>query len=223
MSPVEDYLQAAQTLIATCRMAAIQSLPEEARHRAGELLRGRPRRPIDAEMADTPAGQRLVRRGAELAAHLLHVRLYSAGGNEDDEGAVSALVMQALPALTAHDLSERLQGARLIAEAAPHGGRCERALRDLATLLSRPAHEAFAPAGHLCRRVMADFADLYRPFADLAWWSWQGDRVLVPVEITRAAAVSLVAIGHQKTRVAERAGISRVTLDRWIRDYADRT
>lgn len=212
----EDYLAAAQTLLATCRMAAIQSLPVEAQARAHELLR-----PSARDRNRGPVGQQLLMdRGAALAAHLLHARLYTVGGTEDDEGGVAALVKQALPSLDAQDLAERLQGARLVAEAAPHGGRCELALRDLVTLLSRPDSETVAPAGHLCRRMMVDFGELYRPFADLAWWSWRGDRVLVPDAITRAAAASLVALGDQKTRVAERAGISRTTLDSWLRSHA---
>ena len=222
MTPADDYAIAAQTLIAACRCAAIAALPAEARDRAEALIPGMPRRDI-TDLTDT-GRSRLLRRGAALAGHLVHARLHQVGGDADD-GGVAAAVWNALPHLNYRDtLSERLQAARVVAGVVSRGGAAEPALRDLTTYLSRTGadvSEVAAAAGHLCRRVVAGFEDFYRPFADLAWWSYYGDQVMVPDAITRAAAVSLVVVGEQKSRVAARAGVSRTTLDSWIRQHAE--
>lgn len=223
MTPADDYARAAQTLIGSCRMLALHGLPPKAQPRAEKLLT-RGRITGDAGGVSPSRQARRTREGATLAAHLVHARLRAVGGAEHDQGAAAAALAAAVPVLHLSDLSARLQAARAITDVLPAAGPTETALRDVVTLLTRPAGntaEHTAAAGHLCRTVLDTFTDLYRPWADLAYWSWCGEQLLVPDAITRAAAVALVVAGREKSQVATLAGISRTTLDKWIRQHAD--
>lgn len=215
-----DYLDIAQNLIGSCRMAAVHSLPPEARDRADRMFQGRLRR--TAENMGDAYGDRLLDRGAELAAHLVFVRMHAVGINEGDDGGCADALLAAIPALDSDNTTERLGAAREVAALADLGGWASLALRDLATLLAANRSAIPNAAGHLCRRVLADFPGLYQPFADLGYWSCYGDRYLTPPAITRAAAIGLVVTGRQKSDISRRAGISRQTLDNWLRAEAER-